>query len=448
MIEFFKSRVSRIGDGYVELRYQKAKRTVIILRNGKIDELMVSYDAGGAVRYFSGTGVGFSTFNKPEDVDKALERAGEASNLLKNPVKLKYAPPVKDTYIPPSSKEDVPLDEAVDLVKHYAEIAMGHEKVAQVQIQFMEKKLENLFLSNDGHEIEEHRPYMLLVFYVTASEGNVYQTIHRIWGGQRGFQALKGHEEEIERAVKTAVDLLNADPVDGGIYDVILEPTMGGLFIHEAFGHLSEADSAYKNPVLLEKMKVGKRFGKDFLNVIDDGSMEGEYGFYAYDDEGVKSARTYIIKNGIFNSRLHSRETAEYLGCELTGNARAINYRFPPIVRMSTTYIAPGDSTFQEMLEKIGNGLYVVGAAGGETSLEMFTFSAMYAYEIKNGKLGKMLRDVRLSGNVFDTLMNIEMIGNDLKIEAGHCGKMSQMPLPVSGGAPHLLVRKMVVGGK
>ncbi len=448
MIEYFKPSIFSTGTEYVELRYQKAKRTVIVSRNSNIDEVMVGYDSGGSVRIFSKTGVGFSSFNRPEDVNLAIDRALEPSLMLKNPAPLKYALPMKDTYIPPVTKESIPLEEKIGLVKHYSDLALNHKKVAQVEIQFMEKKLENYFLSSEGHEIEEHRLYTLMVFSVTAADGNLYQTNHLTWGTQKGFNFLIGRESEIEDAVKIAVDLLRADPVSGGIYDVILEPTMGGVFIHEAFGHLAEADMFYKNPVLLIKMRVGDRFGREFLNVIDNGRIVGEYGFYAYDDEGVRSLKTFIIRNGIFKTRLHSRHTARILGNDLTGNARAVDYRFPPIVRMSTTYIEPGESTFEEMLDRIGNGLYVAGAGGGETSSELFTFSAVYAREIKNGKLGRMLRDVRLSGNVFETLMNIVMVGNDLKLQAGHCGKMSQVPLPVSGGAPHILVRKMVVGGK
>jgi len=450
MLEYFKSMMSNISGGYAELRFQQISRTTIIARNSKVDEIIKDSETGGALRFFSSTGVGFATFNNPDDLQKVIEKAKEASRLSRNPVKLKDAPAIKDSYEPSPETliKNIPLEEKIDLIERYSKIVGSHEKISQVEIQYFEKDLVNYFFSNDGHEIVEHRPYLIMTMSVTATDGSIIQTRHKAWGGQKGFKLLKNREQEIEEMVKTAVDLLKAEPVSGGTYNVILDPAIAGTFIHEAFGHLSEADMIYKNPIMLEKMKIGKRFGKDLLNVVDDGTIEGEYGFYVYDDEGVKSTKTYLIKNGIFNSRLHSRETAELLNNELTGNARAVNYTFQPLVRMSITYIEPGNATFEEMLERVGNGLYVVGASGGETANEMFTFSAQFAYEIKNGKLGRLIRDVTLSGNVFETLMNIEMIGNDLEFQSGHCGKMFQMPLPVSTGAPHVMIKNIIVGGR
>ena len=132
-----------------------------------------------------------------------------------------------------------------------------------------------------------------------------------------------------------------------------------------------------------------------------------------------------------------------------TGNSRALNFGYIPLVRMTNTFIEPQDATFEELLEDIDRGLYVVGAIGGQTELEMFTFSSRKAYEIVNGKIGKMVRDVVLSGNVFETLMNIDKIGNDLQLHGGlgGCGKGGQMPLPVSHGGPHIRIRNVVIGG-
>jgi TldD protein len=137
------------------------------------------------------------------------------------------------------------------------------------------------------------------------------------------------------------------------------------------------------------------------------------------------------------------------MGENPTGNGRALNFNYPPIVRMSVTYIEQGEYSFEEMLEGIERGLYVIGTLGGQTELEMFTFSARLAYLIEKGRIGPLVRDVVLSGNVFDTLNNIEMIGNDLKIHGGigGCGKRGQFPLPISDGGPHIRIKGVVVGG-
>jgi TldD protein len=137
------------------------------------------------------------------------------------------------------------------------------------------------------------------------------------------------------------------------------------------------------------------------------------------------------------------------MGEKPTGNARAINYLFPPIVRMTNTFIESGGASFEEMLGEIEEGVYVRDWYGGMTSLEMFTFSAGEAYTIRNGKLAGLLRPVVLTGNVFVTLSNIDAIGNDLDMnQGGGCGKGGQFPLPVSNGSPHIRIRHCVIGGR
>ena len=145
--------------------------------------------------------------------------------------------------------------------------------------------------------------------------------------------------------------------------------------------------------------------------------------------------------------RLHSRETAGKMGERVTGNARALDYRFPPIVRMTNTYIERGEMSFNDLIADIDEGVYARNWFGGTTSMEMFTFSAGEAYMIRNGKVAELLRPVKLTGNLFTTLMNIDALGNDMDFnQGGGCGKAGQMPLPVSNGSPHIRIRDVVVG--
>jgi len=163
----------------------------------------------------------------------------------------------------------------------------------------------------------------------------------------------------------------------------------------------------------------------------------------------VRALKTYLIREGKLVGRLHSRETAAKMKEKPTGNARAINYRYPPIVRMTNTYIEPGKMTFNDIIADIKEGIYAKNWYGGTTSMEMFTFSAGEAYMIRNGKIAETIRPVMLTGNVFKTLMNIDAIGDDLDMnQGGGCGKGGQMPLPVSNGSPHIRIRHCLVGGK
>ena len=267
-------------------------------------------------------------------------------------------------------------------------------------------------------------------------------------GSLGDFGLLSRMHDEVADLPGKALAFLKAPQVKGGEYPVILDPILAGVFVHEAFGHLSEADHVYENPKLREVMTLGRRFGGLHLNVVDGAAMPGLRGSYAYDDEGVPASRTDLIREGVLVGRLHSRETAARMGEAPTGNARAISHRFPPIVRMTNTIIEPGESTFEEMVSEIKEGVYCGNWYGGMTSMEQFTFSAGEARMIRNGRLEETLRPVLLSGNVFVTLENLDAVGDDLDInQGGGCGKGGQSPLPVSNGSPHIRLRRCLVGG-
>jgi TldD protein len=229
---------------------------------------------------------------------------------------------------------------------------------------------------------------------------------------------------------------------------VVCDPILAGVFVHEAFGHLSESDFVYENERMREIMVLGRKFGGKHLNIVDGAAVPGLRGSYKYDDEGVRATKTYLIKEGVLVGRLHSRETAAKMGEAVTGNARALNYTFMPIVRMTNTFIEAGKASFDGLISDIKEGVYCKNWYGGMTSMEMFTFSAGEAYMIRNGKIAELLRPVQLSGNLFTTLENIDAIGNDLDMnQGGGCGKGGQMPLPVSNGSPHIRIRKCLLGG-
>jgi len=153
------------------------------------------------------------------------------------------------------------------------------------------------------------------------------------------------------------------------------------------------------------------------------------------------------MKQGVLTGRLHSRRTAAAFGEELTGHCIAEDYRFAPIVRMGNIFIEPGASTLEELLATLGEGLYILDAKGGETSGEGFTFGAQYGYMIRNGKIGEMVRDINMSGNLYQTMKNITGIGNDLVLsQTGGCGK-GQLNIRSCHGSPHILMNAVVIGG-
>jgi TldD protein len=170
-------------------------------------------------------------------------------------------------------------------------------------------------------------------------------------------------------------------------------------------------------------------------------------GFYRYDDEGVKARPTQLMKEGLLTGRLHSRRTAAAFGEPLNGHCVAEDFRFAPIIRMGTIFIEPGSDTLAGLLEKLGYGYYFIDSKGGQTSGENFTFGAQYGYRVENGKIKKMVRDINISGNLYETLHNIVAVGNDLELsKIGGCGK-GQLNIRSCYGAPHVIINNLVVGG-
>jgi TldD protein len=342
---------------------------------------------------------------------------------------------------------DVPLEEKVDLLRAYNAIALGREGIASTNLLYRETVREKQFVSTEGTALREDLVTTGILGSIVSRRGSLTQDVRVSAGGSDGFQRVRGQEENFERRTKMALDLLDAKPAEGGTYDCILNPRLTGVFVHEAFGHFSEADIVESRPAIREKMALGAMLGTEDVTIVDDATMPGQLGFYRYDDEGVPVRRRPLMEKGVLTGRLHSRRTAAALGEPLTGHAVAEDYRYAPIVRMGNIHLEPGETSFDDLLARLGDGLYVVDVKGGQTSGESFSFGAQCAYEVKDGRLGGMVRDLNVLGNLYRTLGSVEAVGDRLSLsKAGSCGKGQANPRSCHGG-PDILVRGLVVGG-
>ncbi len=455
MQEYLQKILSFINSEYADIRYETIKNTEVTFIGNELEKAGTTVKKGGGIRVFHKGSIGFSTFTRIEDGEKAARHAEHLARVS-SPTQsshLAEAKRITGEFLPQINRDPrkIPLEEKVELTRKYNDIILKEKQfITSSSVSYKEQEITHYFISNSGSFVKEVRVHTGISIRAVSSDGANIQTAHKTFGDQRGYNTVTDREADVEATVKDAIELLKAEKVTGGLYTVVMNPELAGVFIHEAFGHLSESDHIYRNEKLKKMMKKGKKFGIPELSVVDDGTLKGERGYIAVDDDGVPSQRTYLIKDGELVGRLHSRHTAYLMGEQPTGNARALDFSFSPIVRMTNTFILPGKASFEEIIGSIKNGIYAVNALGGQTELEMFTFSSLKGYEIKNGKIGKMLRDIILTGNVFETLHNIESIGNDLKLfgGTGGCGKAGQFPLPVSDGAPHIKIKNLVVGGK
>ncbi len=437
---------------YLEARFEESQTSHITYRGKELESIGRSAASGGNVRALVKGGWGFISFNDfnklPERVAAAAGQAGAAGH---GKSELARTEPVSDTVSSGVRQNPVtiPLAQKKKLLDEHNEIIWSIPQIQTSGISYSDSSKKVIFLSSEGSFITQERADVTLRLTAVAAKDGEVQQVGLSLGSRGDFSAIKNIHEQVRQMARHAVALLDAPQVKGGEYTVILDPVLAGVFVHEAFGHLSESDFVYENERLKEIMVLGKQFGAPHLNIVDSAAEPGLRGSFKYDDEGVRAVRTYLIKEGKLVGRLHSRETAARMKERPTGNARAISYRFPPIVRMTNTYIEPGTASFADILADTKDGLYVKNWYGGMTSMEMFTFSAGETYQIKNGKIAGAVRPVKLTGNVFTTLQNIDAIGNDLDMnQGGGCGKGGQSPLPVSNGSPHIRIRHCLIGGK
>ncbi|MEA3442451.1 MAG: TldD/PmbA family protein [Chloroflexota bacterium] len=437
---------------YVEIRFEESQATHLAYRGERLEEIGRTRNSGGNVRALVKGSWGFVSFDCLEKLKDEVALAVEEARLA-NGEEFKFLPagPVLDTVrvVSPKDAASVSLATKKQLLDEYDDIILSSPKIQSSNVTYRDITRKVVFANSEGSYIEQAKPDLTLRLAAIARDNNEIQQAGFSLGSRGDFCAVEGLQKQVKGIARRAAALLTAPQAKGGEYTIILDPILAGVFAHEAFGHLSEADFVYQNEQMRKIMVLGRRFGGKQLNIVDDATISNLRGSYKYDDEGTPSSKNYLIQEGVLVGRLHSRETAGRMGEKATGNARALSYLFPPIVRMSNTFIESGHSSFEEMLGEIKEGIYVKDWYGGTTSLEMFTFSAGEAYMIRNGKLAELLRPVVLSGNVFVTLKNIDAIGGDLRMnQGGGCGKGGQSPLPVSNGSPHIRIRRCVVGGR
>jgi TldD protein len=437
------------GVRYHDLRHVTGQTTLIDIDNGVVESAGTSFFNRAILRVLGPRGWGvlqidnFSPCSERK-FNSLLRSASRLSAITQQDVNLADArhralkvPMMKE------DPRDVDIGEKTALLSE-VELAAKRPDVVNRRANYIERSEHVVFSDSSGHEFSyEICRSGFNVLAVASRNGTVqmgYQRTHSI----RGFD-LRHQQEYGKKAADIAVALLDARHAKGGRMRAVLDPELAGVFAHEAVGHASEGDLVQEGSSILAG-KTGEQIGNDQLSIIDDPALP-EFGFEPCDAEGVAVKRTEIIKNGAVNAFLHSRETLAAVGNGMAGHARAMSAE-PPLVRMSNTYIQNGDATTEEIVEVCGDGILLKGSRGGQVDpgRGIFQFNAEYGFLIEHGECTSMVRDVSLSGEILSTLHGILLCGNDRTMHPGYCGKGGQN-VPVSDGAPHILLENAVVGG-
>ncbi|MCD4776501.1 MAG: TldD/PmbA family protein [Candidatus Aegiribacteria sp.] len=453
MIDRLKSMISGVEADFVDIRYEIKTETNIGFTGREIRKVGSNRTDGYVIRVGKNGGFSTATVTREKDVSRAIELAIEGAETIvatggKKSV-LTEVPVVEKTIrlVLDGDPGEISIDDKIELTKKYNDLMLEQPSIETTNITYREIGREKHYVNSEGTAVSEEILTTNIMGEVIARRGDLLQNTRISIGGADGYNRLLDREENFIEEAQIAGKLLDAEPVKGGTYNVILSPLLAGVFTHEAFGHFSEADIIEDNPSLREKMSLGEKLGSDAISIVADSTIPNQIGYYVYDDEGVAVKPVTLMDKGVLTGRLHSRRTASAFGEPVSGHAVAEDMRYEPIVRMGTIYVKPGEKNLDELLQELGDGLYLVNGKGGQTSGENFTFGAQYGFKVKNGGIGPMIRDINIMGNLFTTLQNIKAVGNDLELsERGGCGK-GQLNIKSALGGPHVLIHNMVVGG-
>lgn len=434
---------------YVDIRCGMGDNTSILMKDGNVDEINTGMSLGTRIRVLNNGAWGFAYTTDISKIDEITETALKLSNSLKGDVTLSESDIIKDKVevdvkIP---FKDISIEEKSEIMKE-ANDAATIDKVNSTTVSYADSEVNELFMNSEGSEIQVKTSRLRMALNASATNGEIIQFGHGSLGGVKGYEIIKdANIEEFGRKIgEKAVRLLDAKPAPSGQFPVVADSELTGVLIHEALGHATEGDLILQNDSIL-KDKLGEQIASDIVNIFDDASRKDGFGYFPYDVEGIKTKPNQLVKDGKLISLLNSRETSSKLGMSSSGNARSL-IADQPIVRMSNTYLQPGDMEVDELFEDIEHGMYLKGSRGGQvdTGKGIFQFNAAEGYLIENGEITTPLRDVSLSGNILETLKNIDAIGNDFKLSVGFCGKDGQT-VPVGDGGPHTRILNALVGG-
>ncbi len=438
---------------YVEIRGEELSKLNIELKDGTFSTFTSLKSSGFGIRVLAEGAWGFSSTTKIEELKNAIEKAYKmakaASRGRYEKIKLADIDIIEDEV---KSKmrikpEEMDVQEKVKRMKDLERELKNDRNVKSTRIIYQDTSGTKILYTSEGTKIVWDMGYVWQYIWATGkNEKGMAAARDEIGSVDMGWELFQ--EENVEKVSKRVLKKLNAQ-LNGvspkrGEYPIVAGPIIVGIIAHEALGHLAEADLTINSPF---RDLIGKQIAPEFVN-MSDRIVENGFGNNVYDDEGTKIKDVHIIKDGILTEIMLNREYAARWGMKPNGHARAENYTVPPIIRMRNTVFERGDHSFEELLEGIKFGYYLVDFRGGQAELNSsFQVGVQEGYIIRNGELAESIKDTSISGIAIDALKKISAVGKDFGLEMGRCGK-GQTAF-VSSGGPHMRFDKgIVVGGQ
>lgn len=435
---------------YTDVRIEEVFETKIFYTMENLDENKTRHYKAAFIRVFDGIRWYYCSTsdinNIQKEIDSLASMATQNENIYEHPFikKLEVHTGSCMTFAE-NDISKVPKEKKLSILQPYFKY-IKNPYIKMYSFKYIdERKVKSIYSSKGSNlTFDSQRAGFSIRFNMADGEKQLTEGFQN---SSCFFNELLNKEEEFIEYIKLCENYLHeAKSIKPGKYTVILSPEAAGVFAHESFGHKSEADFMLGDETMKKEWALGTKIAPKHLSIVDDGN-ELSSGYVPFDDEGTSARKTFLIENGILKGRLHSTVTAASLEEDATGNGRAINFEFEPIVRMTCTYIMPGEKTKEQLISEVEEGILVETIKHG-SGMSTFTIAPNRCYYIKSGKIADPVNVSVITGSVFDTLAEIDGLSSELKILSfvtGGCGKMEQFPLPVGFGGPYVRIKTMNV---
>ena len=443
------------GGDYADLYFEHTLLNNLGLQDRAVNRASSDIQYGVGIRVVAGDQTGYA-YVENVSLNEMLNAARTASRIASGSAK---TPPVKvdvqtfkNHYPVIQSWEEVNIQAKMPyLQKLNDRIFALDPRVTKVNASISDSTSYILYYNSEGLLCHDYRPMVAVRGTCIMQEGNRIENNSLSRAGRSDFSFLTDAliEEMAQKIVKETSILFKAVKPKGGEMPVVMGAGGSGILLHEAIGHAFEADFNRKN-ISIFSDKLNKKICDEHISVVDDGTIEGDRGSINFDDEGIGSKKTYIVKDGVLHSYLHDRISARHYGIAPTGNGRRESFKFIPLPRMRVTYMENGNYSEADIIASVKQGIFVDNFTNGQVQIGAgdFTFFVKSGKLIENGKLTQPIKDINIIGNGPKALADITMVGNNLKIDTsgGACGKNGQTA-PVGLGLPSVLVKQLTVGG-
>ncbi len=443
------------GGDYCDLYFQNRVFHYIGLEDNIVNDAYTGIDFGVGIRVLKGDQTGYSLTE--EITPKAMELAAQtAADIAKSgkaipPQELKlHSTP--QYYRIQTPWEDVKPDRKVSFLPALNQKVFSIDKrVIKCRVAWLDEYSHIMIADSDGRIASDYQPMTGMYASCTAEQNGQKEEGFAMTSGRYGIEHYTPEKIDAlaKKAVSRTVLLFEAVKPEAGEMEVVLAPGSSGILLHEAMGHGMEADFNRKK-ISTFADKMGKAVAEKFVSIVDDGTIPNLRGTINVDDEGNDSQKTVLVDNGVLNSYMHDRISAQYYKVRPTGNGRRQTFRYNPIPRMRNTYMPAGPHDPEEILRSVKKGIYTEEFSNGQVNIGAgdFTFYVKTGYLIEDGKKTRPIKDVNVIGNGPEVLRRITMVGNDLKFDDGlwTCGKDGQ-GAPNQMGLPTVKVSAITVGG-